>query len=94
MLGGKREFVLSNSGHIQAIVNPPGNPKARYFTSSALPPTADEWLAGARENEGSWWEHWSVWLRARSGPEVAAPRRLGSRKHRVLAPAPGEYVLG
>ena len=94
MLGGRKEFVLSNSGHVQAIVNPPGNPKARYFTSSALPPTADEWLAGAKENEGSWWEHWSVWLRARSGPEVAAPRRLGSRAHRVLAPAPGEYVLG
>lgn len=94
MLSGKREFVLSNSGHIQAIVNPPGNPKARYFTSSALPPTADEWLAGAVENEGSWWEHWSVWLRARSGPEVAAPHRLGSRAYRVLTAAPGKYVLG
>jgi poly[(R)-3-hydroxyalkanoate] polymerase subunit PhaC len=94
MLGGKREFVLSNSGHIQAIVNPPGNPRARYFTSSALPATAEEWLAGARENEGSWWEHWSAWLRARSGAQVAAPRRLGSRTYRVLTPAPGEYVRG
>jgi polyhydroxyalkanoate synthase len=94
MLGGKREFVLSNSGHIQAIVNPPGNSKARYFTGSSLPATAEEWLAGAQENEGSWWEHWSEWLRARSGAEVAAPRRLGSRTHRALAPAPGEYVLG
>ena len=94
MLGGKREFVLSNSGHIQAIVNPPGNPKARYFTNGSLPATAEEWLAGARENEGSWWEHWSAWLRARSGAEVAAPRRLGSRTCRVLTPAPGEYVLG
>jgi polyhydroxyalkanoate synthase len=94
MLGGKREFVLSNSGHVQAIVNPPGNPRARYFTSNALPATAEEWLAGARENEGSWWEHWSVWLRARSGAQVAAPRRLGSRTHRVLTPAPGEYVRG
>ncbi len=92
MLGGERQFVLSNSGHVQAIVNPPGNPKARYFTNSALPPSADEWLAGARENEGSWWEHWAVWLRERSGAEVAAPRRLGSRTHRMLAPAPGEYV--
>ncbi len=94
MLGGRRQFVLSNSGHVQAIVNPPGNPKARYFTSDALPPTADEWLAGAREQEGSWWEHWSGWLREHSGPEVTAPRRLGSRAHRVLAAAPGEYVLG
>jgi polyhydroxyalkanoate synthase len=92
MLAGEKQFVLSNSGHVQAIVNPPGNPKARYFTSSALPPSADEWLAGARENEGSWWEHWAVWLRERSGAEVAAPRRLGSRTHRILAPAPGEYV--
>ena len=94
MLGGEKQFVLSNSGHIQAIVNPPGNPKARYFTSGALPPSADEWLAGAREHEGSWWEHWAAWLRDRSGPEIAAPRRLGSRAHRVLAPAPGVYVRG
>jgi polyhydroxyalkanoate synthase len=94
MLGGEKQFVLSNSGHIQAIVNPPGNPKARYFTSRALPPSADEWQAGAEEKEGSWWEHWSRWLRDRSGSEVAAPRRLGSRTHRVLAQAPGEYVHG
>jgi polyhydroxyalkanoate synthase subunit PhaC len=94
MLGGKKEFVLSNSGHVQAIVNAPGNPKARYFTSGSLPPTADEWLAGATENEGSWWEHWAAWLRERSGPEVAAPRELGSRAYRVLAAAPGEYVHG
>jgi polyhydroxyalkanoate synthase len=94
MLRGKRQFVLSNSGHIQAIVNPPGNPKARYYTNGALPASADEWLTGAGENEGSWWEHWSRWLRDRSGAEVAAPRRLGSRTHGVLAPAPGEYVLG
>jgi polyhydroxyalkanoate synthase len=94
MLGGEKQFVLSNSGHVQAIVNPPGNPKARYYTSSALPPSADEWLAGAQEHEGSWWEHWSKWLHERSGPEVDAPRRPGSRTHPVLVPAPGEYVFG
>jgi polyhydroxyalkanoate synthase len=94
MLGGEKQFVLSNSGHVQAIVNPPGNPKSRYYTASALPPSADEWLAGAQEHEGSWWEHWSKWLHDRSGSEVDAPRRLGSRAHPVLGPAPGEYVLG
>jgi polyhydroxyalkanoate synthase len=94
MLGGEKQFVLSNSGHVQAIVNPPGNPKSRYFTGSAMPPSAEEWLAGAQENEGSWWEHWSKWLHERSGPEVDAPRRLGSRTHPVLVPAPGEYVHG
>jgi polyhydroxyalkanoate synthase len=94
MLGGKMQFVLSNSGHVQAIVNPPGNPKSRYFTNPELPPTADEWLAGAKENEGSWWDHWSAWLRQRSGAEVTAPRQPGSRRYPVLAAAPGEYVLG
>ena len=94
MLGGKKQFVLSNSGHVQAIVNPPGNPKARYFTNGTLPTTPDEWLGGAREHEGSWWEHWSAWLRERSGPEVAAPHRVGSRAHQVLGPAPGEHVHG
>src|SRR5690606_21441192 len=69
MLGGKREFVLSNSGHIQAILNPPGNPKAKYFVNDTLPPTADEWAASATEVQGSWWERWAGWLNERSGEE-------------------------
>ncbi|MBX3490969.1 MAG: alpha/beta fold hydrolase [Parvibaculum sp.] len=94
MLGGKREFVLSNSGHIQAILNPPGNPKAKYFVNDNLPATADEWAAGASEVMGSWWERWEKWLSARSGDKVPAPKKLGNRKYKAMDAAPGTYVLG
>lgn len=94
MLGGKREFVLSNSGHIQAILNPPGNPKAKYFINDNLPATADEWAASASEVQGSWWERWASWLNERSGEEISAPQKLGSRKFKPMDPAPGTYVLG
>ncbi|MEQ8268108.1 MAG: alpha/beta fold hydrolase [Parvibaculum sp.] len=94
MLGGRKEFVLSNSGHIQAILNPPGNPKAKYFVNDKLPPTADEWAAGASEVQGSWWERWAKWLGERSGNMQPASKKLGSRKYKPLDPAPGTYVLG
>ncbi|MCF8470796.1 MAG: alpha/beta fold hydrolase [Parvibaculum sp.] len=94
MLGGKKEFVLSNSGHIQAILNPPGNPKAKYFVNDKLPSTSDEWMATASEVQGSWWERWGVWLGERSGEMQPAPKRPGSRKYKPLDPAPGTYVLG
>jgi polyhydroxyalkanoate synthase len=94
MIGGNKEFVLSNSGHIQAILNPPGNPKAKYFINDALPESADEWATTATPVQGSWWERWAVWLSKRSGETVAAPKKLGSRKHKPTDAAPGTYVLG
>ncbi|MEQ8283418.1 MAG: alpha/beta fold hydrolase [Parvibaculum sp.] len=94
MLGGKKEFVLSNSGHIQAILNPPGNPKAKYFVNDKLPDTADEWAAGASEVMGSWWERWASWLGERSGETIPTPKKLGNRKYKPMDPAPGTYVLG
>jgi polyhydroxyalkanoate synthase len=93
LLGGESRFVLSSSGHIQAIVNPPGNPKASYFTSEGTPaPDASEWLERAEKHLGSWWDHWAEWLDARSGERVAAPKQLGSEAHPPLEPAPGRYV--
>jgi poly[(R)-3-hydroxyalkanoate] polymerase subunit PhaC len=94
LLGGESQFVLSSSGHIQALVNPPGNPKAAFFTNPALPADPDEWLAGATEHAGTWWDHWLAWLAARSGDERRAPRRLGSSSHPALDRAPGLYVHG
>jgi polyhydroxyalkanoate synthase len=85
--------VLSNSGHIQALVNPPGNPRASYFTGPEPGPDPDLWRAAATENRDSWWGHWLAWVRARSGPMRAAPERVGSRRHPPLDPAPGTYVL-
>jgi polyhydroxyalkanoate synthase subunit PhaC len=93
LLGGDTEFVLSSSGHIQAIVNPPGNAKASYMTRQGSPPaSAEAWLDGADENAGSWWEHWTAWLTARSGEERPAPDRLGSAAHPAREAAPGRYV--
>jgi poly[(R)-3-hydroxyalkanoate] polymerase subunit PhaC len=94
LLGGKSQFVLSSSGHIQALVNPPGNPKSRFLTNRALPEDPDEWLAGAAEREGTWWDHWLDWLAKRSGDERRAPRRLGSASYPPLDPAPGLHVRG
>jgi polyhydroxyalkanoate synthase subunit PhaC len=92
LLGGRTQFVLSSSGHIQALVNPPGNGNARFLVNESLPGNADEWLAGAEERSGTWWDHWLDWLAERSGDERRAPRTLGSAAHPPLDPAPGLYV--
>jgi poly(3-hydroxyalkanoate) synthetase len=93
MLGGRPEFVLSSSGHIQSIVNPPGNPKAAYVSGGRTAQDPQQWLRGASEAKGTWWEHWTRWVAGQSGRQVPAPERLGSRKHRPLEPAPGRYVM-
>jgi polyhydroxyalkanoate synthase len=93
LLGGESTFVLSNSGHIQALVNPPGNPRASYFTGPEPGPDPDAWRAAATENRDSWWGHWLDWVRARSGPMRPAPERLGSHRNPPLEAAPGSYVL-
>jgi polyhydroxyalkanoate synthase subunit PhaC len=92
LLSGPSTFILSNAGHIASLVNPPGNPKARYYTGPEPGGEPEEWLAAATERTGTWWEHWTEWVTDRSGEEVPAPARLGSRKHRPIEPAPGSYV--
>ncbi len=92
LFGGKATFVASNSGHIQALVNPPGNLKARFLTNPDLSGTAQEWLEGAKEQKGSWWTHWTEWLGKRSGAKRPAPQAVGSVKHAPIVPAPGRYV--
>ena len=94
--GGEVTYVLSQSGHMQAILNPPGNPKAKYYVQKAdgpLPATAEEWLAGTEEVAGSWWPYWIEWLQARSGTKKSAPKKLGGKAFAPLDPAPGQYVL-
>jgi polyhydroxyalkanoate synthase subunit PhaC len=92
LLGGPSTFVLSHSGHIASLVNPPGNPKAHYWTGG--PPGADpeQWLAGADRQQGSWWEPWADWATARVGHRQPRPDTLGSERYPVLCPAPGLYV--
>jgi polyhydroxyalkanoate synthase len=87
------EFILSSSGHIQSLLNPPGNPKAKMFRNPEIAPTADEWAAGATEEAGSWWPVWGEWLKARSGSLKTAPKACGSDAFQPLYPAPGRYVF-
>jgi polyhydroxyalkanoate synthase len=94
LLGGCSTFVLSYAGHIASLVNPPGNPKAHYFTGPEPEPDPDAWQAKAQKVAGTWWEHWADWAIARSGDTRRSPGSLGSRKFRVIEPAPGAYVRG
>ncbi len=87
-----RSFIVSESGHIAGIVNPPSKKKYGYYMNKDLPPTPEEWLAGATEREGSWWPMWESWLRKRSGTKIKA-REPGDSEHPSLGPAPGTYVL-
>ncbi|GAC1538289.1 MAG: class II poly(R)-hydroxyalkanoic acid synthase [Acidimicrobiales bacterium] len=89
---GEHRFVLSNSGHIQALVNPPGNPKASYLVADELPEDPNLWLAAAHKEQGSWWSDWSVWALERSGELRNAPRALGNKHFRPVEAAPGRYV--
>jgi polyhydroxyalkanoate synthase len=92
LLGGRNRFVLSTSGHIAGIVNPP-SPKAKHWVNEeSLPADPHEWKAGAQLHEGTWWEDWATWIAGQAGPEVAAPKTLGSKKHPPIEPAPGSYV--
>jgi poly[(R)-3-hydroxyalkanoate] polymerase subunit PhaC len=92
LASGSVEFVLSNSGHIQGLVNPPSNTKAQFFSNPNLDPNPAVWLDNATLNSGSWWPHWLKWVASRSGAENAAPTELGSPAHRPSDPAPGRYV--
>jgi polyhydroxyalkanoate synthase len=91
MLGGDSRFILSTSGHIASLVNPPGNPKSTFQTAGENPPSAETWLADAETVQGSWWPDFMTWLGQRSGDEVPASSVAG--KMEELAPAPGTYVF-
>ncbi|MGL4317796.1 MAG: class II poly(R)-hydroxyalkanoic acid synthase [Pseudomonas sp.] len=92
LFGGKCEFVLSNSGHIQSILNPPGNPKSRYMTNSEMPHDPRAWQAGATKHADSWWLHWQNWLAERSGKLKKSPTTLGNKTYQAGEAAPGTYV--
>jgi polyhydroxyalkanoate synthase len=92
LLGGPTTFMLAGSGHIAGVVNPPASGKYQHWTNDALPPTFDEWLAGAKEHPGSWWPTWDEWLAPQAGEKIPAPKP-GDGELRVLGEAPGTYVL-
>jgi len=90
LFGGDVEFVLSGSGHIAGVINPPDKVKYQYWTNGKHAKTLEGWLESAKEHPGSWWPHWAEWLHEHSG-EWTVPREPGEHIG-VVEDAPGAYV--
>jgi polyhydroxyalkanoate synthase subunit PhaC len=88
-----KTFILSQSGHIAGIINPPSKGKYGHYSRPGLVEGApQDWLVGAEFTQGSWWPRWGAWLAERSGEQIPA-RRPGDSGHPVLCAAPGTYVV-
>ena len=90
-MGGETRLVVSGSGHIAGVINPPEARKYHYWTNEQRPENLADWLKTAREHQGSWWPDWADWITARSGDKVSAPEP-GDGKLEVIEDAPGFYV--
>ncbi len=92
LLKGKIEFVLTASGHIAGVVNPPAKSKRIYWSGGSISQDPEQWVASAQASPGSWWPYWIAWLKQKSGKQVPAPAKLGSEKYPGVEAAPGRYV--
>ncbi|MBO6520865.1 MAG: class I poly(R)-hydroxyalkanoic acid synthase [Rhodospirillales bacterium] len=92
LYSGPIRFILSASGHIAGVVNPPAAGKYCYWINDETPADPDEWLAGAEQHEGSWWPDWDKWIKKQNGKELVDARQPGDGKLKVLCDAPGTYV--
>ncbi len=88
-VGGEVKYTRTNSGHVAGICNPPGNPKACYWTAEHTEPgeSPDAWLARSTKHQGSWWEDWAAWAGAHGGARREPYPLPGGGD-----PAPGLYV--
>jgi len=91
--GARATFALSNGGHIQSLINPPGNSRAWFMAGKASAQTPERWVTRQGKTEGSWWPHWREWIGKRSGPLRPAPAEIGDAQYPALTAAPGTYVL-
>jgi len=86
-------YVLSGSGHIAGVVNPPGKAKYQYWTGDT--PQGEDlegWLRSATEHPGSWWPDWLAWIKGQDAEEVEARTPGGGGKLAPIEDAPGSYV--
>jgi polyhydroxyalkanoate synthase len=90
-VSGPIKFVLSASGHIAGVVNPPAANKYCYWVNAKKPKNPEVWLAGSTQVEGSWWTDWQKWVEKFAGKQVPA-RVPGSGKLKAIEAAPGSYV--
>ncbi|MGB1548212.1 MAG: PHA/PHB synthase family protein, partial [Alphaproteobacteria bacterium] len=91
LYGGPNRFVLSASGHVAGVVNPPDKKKYSFWTAEENPETAEAWLAEASATEGSWWTDWAKWIASQGGKKVEA-RLPGKGGLKAIEDAPGSYV--
>jgi polyhydroxyalkanoate synthase len=91
LFGGPTTFTLAGSGHIAGVINPPAAHKYQHWTNPELPPTLEEWQAGATEHPGSWWPHWESWVAPKSGKKVPA-RDPAKGPLKPIEDAPGSFV--
>jgi len=90
--GGPVKYVLSGSGHIAGVVNPPASGKYQYWTNDNIKDvTLSDWIKGAEEHKGSWWPDWRQWLET-IDPEQVAARDAGAAALPAIEDAPGSYV--
>jgi polyhydroxyalkanoate synthase len=89
--GGPVEYVLSGSGHIAGVVNPPSRNKYQFWTGPRPKGVLDDWIAQAEEHPGSWWPHWDSWIRSLDDTTVKA-RKPGANRMKIIEDAPGRYV--
>ncbi|KRB70690.1 poly(R)-hydroxyalkanoic acid synthase [Noviherbaspirillum sp. Root189] len=88
----RNRFVLGASGHIAGVINPPAKKKRSHWISDVNADSADEWMAAAKEQPGSWWPEWAEFLKQYGGKQVPAPKKYGNTKYTQIEPAPGRYV--
>ncbi len=89
--GGPVRFVLSGSGHIAGVVNPPARNKYQYWTGAKPKGELDDWIGRAKENPGSWWPDWHEWIKSLNN-ETVKKRSPGGKKLKPIEDAPGSYV--
>jgi polyhydroxyalkanoate synthase len=95
VLPGKKRFMMGASGHIAGVINPPAAGKRSHWVRNdgKFPEDVNDWIAGAKETPGSWWQDWADWLKSHAGKQVAAPKAYGrAPDYQPTEPAPGRYV--
>ncbi|WP_237050539.1 PHA/PHB synthase family protein [Microvirga ossetica] len=90
-LGGSVRFVVTGSGHIAGVVNPPTRNRYQYWTDGPPVGELETWLEAAEEHPGSWWPDWQAWSEAQDRRQVLA-REIGGGKLTPIEDAPGSYV--
>jgi polyhydroxyalkanoate synthase len=90
--GGPVRFVLTGSGHIAGVVNPPSRKKYQYWTGGEAKGSLENWMKTAEEHPGSWWEDWDAWLDSLDNRRLKKRRRPGGTKLKPVEDAPGSYV--